>query len=116
MNNAASIDIDNICIVFSVPLAIKRRSGRRQVITPPTGAGGKEIVLVHQEEIVIAIARALSVAMHDPALNPALSRLLSDGTYHPTLPLYPFLPCLQITLLPRLIAHSEMGGEDCTVR
>jgi hypothetical protein len=58
MNNDASYDIDDIGIVFTVPLAIKRRSGRRQVITPPTGAGGKEFVLAHQEAIVIAIARA----------------------------------------------------------
>jgi hypothetical protein len=58
MTPAATVQSDHQGISVNVPLMLKKRGGRREVILPQAFASGNPMHPSHQEALVIAIARA----------------------------------------------------------
>lgn len=58
MMSGATLRNDNAGIVINVPLTLKKRGGRKEVVLPQAFASDSPMRPSHQEALVIAIARA----------------------------------------------------------
>ncbi len=58
MTFGTTVQSDNQGIVVNVPLRMKKRGGRREVILPQAFASDKPMHQSHQEALVLALARA----------------------------------------------------------
>jgi len=58
MMPGATVQNDDSGIVVNVPLTLKKRGGRKEVVLPQTFASDNPMRPSHQEALVIAIARA----------------------------------------------------------
>jgi len=58
MTLGTTVQSDNQGIVVNVPLRMKKRGGRREVILPQAFASNRPMHQSHQEALVLALARA----------------------------------------------------------
>lgn len=70
MTHGTTVHSDNQGIVVNVPLRMKKRGGRREIIMPQAFASDTPMRQSHQEALVIALARAHR-----------WQRLLDDGKF-----------------------------------
>ncbi len=58
MTRGTMLETSDSGLVISVPLKLKKRAGRKEVILPDAFGGGNLARMPHQEALVVALARA----------------------------------------------------------
>ncbi len=109
MMSGATVQNDDSGIVVNVPLTLKKRGGRKEVVLPQAFASDSPMRASHQEALVIAIARAYR-----------WQKLLDDGKFESVSDLAREIGLdvsfaarlLRLTLLAPDIVEAILMGEE----